>query len=308
MSLFALPIIGSAGLGNGLFPWARAELFARDWAVSVVAPRWTRVRIGPYLRREPEKRRYGGFFRASDHVRGVTRVAIETLARRIPEGDPPSVYAEAKRSSRPFTARFEGIGELFAPLIGEHAFIGQKLWSMTRVSLRSTAEQYRTPFVAMHVRRGDITRQGFHERELADVRQYTPESWFVAMARALQRIDEVRRLPIVVFTDGSAAELSNVLAVDGVRLHRRQLAITDLWTMSRAALLVASGYSTFGMWASYLGGMPTVYAPGKLQQRVQVGRPRAIEVEIAEEAVSPFQRFELNVNADQLIVERRQVG
>ena len=287
MSLFAYPVVGSAGLGNGLFPWARAELFARDSDVPVLAPRWAKVRIGPYLRGEPEKRRYGGFFRTAEHVRGVSRLAIRTVARRISEGQPAQVYADARRSSRPSIVEFEGMGPLFAPLLGEHDLIRTKLWSMTREPLRPKADQYRVPFVAMHVRRGDITRQGFTPQDLVDVKQYTALSWFVAMVRASRRVEALRGLPVVVFTDGSVEEIADLLALDGVRMNPRQPAITDLWTMSCAKLLFASGFSTFGMWASFLGGMPTIYAPGKLQQRVQAGRPQAIEIEVSEGAELP---------------------
>jgi hypothetical protein len=281
MSLFALPVIGGAGLGNELFPWARAELFARRANVPLLAPQWKRFRIGPYVRREPEKRRYGGFFRSPEHVHGLSRAAIGAFGRRLREAERDSACARAKESGWPYVVRFEGIGDLFAPLANEHAFVRQKLWEMTRAPLRDASRRYDGPFIAMHVRRGDLTRQGFTQRELLEVKQFTPLSWFVAMAHAVRRSNSAGRRSIVVFTDGSPEEIADLLAIDGVLLHHARCAITDLWTMTRAATLFASGFSTFGMWASYLGGMPTIYAPGKLQQRVQTGLPDALEVELA---------------------------
>lgn len=288
MSLYAWPLAGRAGLGNALLPWARAELFARAWDVPVLAPWWGRPRIGPYLRREPDKRRYGRLFHARDHVDGIARAAIGAFGRRLAEDEPVDAYAEAKRASRPHAVRFEGLGTLFAPLIDHHIFVRHKLWQMTVEPLRATGAAYGSRFVAMHVRRGDLTRQGFSSRALNDeVLQFTPLPWFVAMARALRRTDAFRALPLVVFTDGSTEELAALLRLEGVRLHPRQPAISDLWTMSHASLLFASGYSTFGMWASYLGGMPTVYAPGKRQQRVQGARASAIEIELGEDDALP---------------------
>jgi hypothetical protein len=273
-------MIGSAGLGNELFPWARAEIFARRNRVPVLAPRWGRLRIGPYLRREPEKRRYAGTFRAAEHVRGVARATIATLGRRMAEDEPEQAYAEAKRSSWPFTVAFQGMAGLFAVLAGEHEFIRSKLWQMTRPSLRP--EGVVSPFIAIHVRRGDLTRQGFTRTELLDVKQFTPLSWFVSMAKAARRLEAAQSLRLIVFSDGSPEELAALLALDGVHLQRSRRAITDLWLMSKASALFASGFSTFGMWASYLGGMPTVYAPGKLQQRVHGGRAGGLELELAE--------------------------
>ena len=186
---------------------------------------------------------------------------------------------------------FEGIAGLFVPLANEHAFIRERLWQMTRARLRPPASSHEPSFIAMHVRRGDLTRQGFSEGQLVDVKQFTPLSWFVAMARAVRDVKAVRDCPIVVFTDGTADELAELLAVDGVRLHRSELAITDLWMMAQARTLFASGFSTFSMWASYLGGMPTLYAPGKLQQPVQGGRPDACEEEIAAAEELPEHAF-----------------
>jgi hypothetical protein len=182
---------------------------------------------------------------------------------------------------------FSGIADLFAPLLGEHHFIRQQLWNMTAEPFRSMGEQYGGQFIAIHVRRGDITRQGFARDQLAQVNQYTPISWFVSMARAVRREKSLNSMPIVVFTDGSREEVAELCAIEGVRLHQRQAAIADLWLLAHANLLLASGFSTFGMWASFLNGVPTIYAPGKIQQFVQAGRDGAIELELAEGEAIP---------------------
>jgi hypothetical protein len=291
MSLFALPLVGRAGLGNALFPWARAELFAQRSGARILAPHWPSFRIGPYLRREPDKRRYSGFFRAMHHSSGFSRIAIEAIGRRIPEGRWISISAEIDQSNRPCIVEFSGLIDLFVPLLGEHKFIREQLWNMTAKPLRSKGEEYGGKFIAVHVRRGDITRQGFKRDELTQVNQYTPISWFASMARAVRREKSFRSIPIVIFTDGTYEEVSALCAIEGVRLHRRQPAIMDLWTLAHAKLLLASGFSTFGMWASFLKGMPTIYAPGKIQQYVQIGRDGAIELELAEEEAIPANVF-----------------
>jgi hypothetical protein len=287
MGLYALPCVGRAGLGNSLFPWARAELFARECGAGILAPRWSSIRIGPYLRREPDKRRYSHFFRADHHCRGLSRALIFSVGHHISETQfrlrsPPC------SSSRPCVVEFRGLGDLFLPLAGEHEFIRRQLWQMTAEPLRSTAMPDRAKFIAMHVRRGDLTRQGLSEGDLySKVTQYTPISWFVGMARAARRAPSLRSLPLIVFTDGSPDELGELPKIEGVHVHSRRPAIADLWTMTRACLLFASGFSTFSMWASFLSGMPTVYAPGKIQQRVQSGRRDPAEIELEEAAEIP---------------------
>jgi hypothetical protein len=287
MSLFADPVVGRAGLGNALFPWARAELFARKTAARVLAPRWPGLRIGPYVRREPDKRQYSGMFFAPHHVSGLRRLAIKSFAHRVSEAeaiaDPTSVF----KCTRTQVVEFCGIEKLFQPLLGEAAFIREELWHMTTATLRPKEKCWRAPFIAFHVRRGDITRQGFSQEDLNEVKQFTPLSWFISMARALKKDRKLNSIPIVVFTDGSSEEVRELCAIGGVRLHERELAITDLWTMSRARLLFGSGFSTFSMWASFLGGMPTIYARNKIQQRVQEADKGAIEMELAETEAIP---------------------
>jgi hypothetical protein len=279
---FVLPVVGLAGLGNMLFPWARAEIFARQCGARVLQPAWNTLRIGPYLRREPDKRHYIGFFDAPHHVRGMARLRAMLRGVQVPEERACSDALGPVRGGRPQLAVFEGLRGYFDPLLAEHDFIRRQLWLMTRPSMRPENTVCHDPFVAMHVRRGDLTRQGLTPEEVVDQPPYTPLSWFVAMAAAVRRRPAFESLPIVVFTDGSKEEVAPLLDIPNVRLHGRGAAITDLWILAGASVLFASGYSTFSMWASFLGGMPTVYAPGKIQQHVQRGRPRAIEIELAE--------------------------
>ena len=280
--LFALPVVGRSGLGNMLFPWARAELFARASGARILAPVWTSARIGPYLRREPVKRLYYGFFRAPNHERGVSRMMIAALGRRIAETQIAAQMPGLASAGRPNIVVFSGLGNLFTPLFGAQHFIRDRLWTMSKPKMRSSGAVYGDRFIGMHVRRGDITRQGFTPERLKTVGQYTPISWFVSMAQAVRSNPELRPLPIVVFSDGSEAEIAPLRTVENVVIHQRRSALEDLWTLSHANLLFASGFSTFSMWASYLGGGPTIYAPGKIQQRVQTGLEAPFEIELSE--------------------------
>jgi len=278
MEIYAWPRIGRAGLGNSLLPWARAELFAARTGARILEPDWTSVRLGPYLRREADKRNYGGYFYTDAHVRGLAKLFVRAVARRVDENE---LNGNEYAGRRPLLVRFSGLGSFFTPLLGHAAFIRDRLWQMTRENLRPRSARRDHRFVAMHVRRGDITRQGFTSRELAQVTQYTPLSWFVGMARAVRNCLSTRALPIVVYTDGFPDEVADLTKLPGVQLSPREEAIAALWAMSQASLLFGSGYSTFSMWSSYLGGMPTLYAPGKLAQRILGEREGGVELELA---------------------------
>ncbi len=278
---FVFPVIGRAGLCNELFPWARAELFASQSALPILAPTWSRFRIGPYLRREPEKRRYGRLFHSSVHIHGWARLKNLAAYRKIDE----SAYATSGHSQNSCVITFSGMRDCFQSLAGSAPFLRERLWEMT-VPLHRPALEDQRSFIAMHVRRGDQTRLGIPADQLeARIAQFTPLRWFIAMAHAVRQHPSLANLPILVFTDGSIDEIRDLLAVPGVEKAPPASAIFDLWMLSKAKLLFASGNSTFSMWASYLGNMPTVYAPGKMQP-VQ-SSDRRLEMELSENQLLP---------------------
>lgn len=266
-----------------LLPWARGELFAQRHEVKMLAPFWPPFRIGPYLRNEPEKRSYLGFFRNPNHIRGLKKRFILWSSRFVDEAEFSS-FDEKELTGRT-VVRFHGLGEglgtYFKPLLRDHRYIRECLWEMTTPRLRDDGGQYGGNYVAIHVRRGDITRSGWSAERLAARPLYTPIEWFCETAAKLRRQLSGPPIPLVIFTDGSEEEVRPLLQLRNVHVRARQQAITDLWALSHARLLIATGHSTFSMWASYLGGMPTVYAPGKIQERVQQGRPGAMEIELS---------------------------
>lgn len=286
-TLFALPRVGRDGLGNRLFPWARAELFAERSGAVILAPRWAGLRIAPYLRGEADKRNYAHSFRATHHIRGIRKSAILMAARRIHELQLDINRMSWPAGGSPIVVEFSGLGGFFAPLRKQQSFLRTQLWNMTVADLRPPAGTYGSRFIAMHIRRGDLTRQGLTPEELKLVYQYTPMSWFVSMARRLRSNESLRSVPIVVLTDGSDEEVDEIMKVDGVVRHLKGAPITDMWVLSQASLLFASGFSTFSMWGSFLGRMPTIYAPGKLGQRLHVGSSGPVEIELAEGADIP---------------------
>jgi hypothetical protein len=98
------PRLMRAGLGNMLFPWARCFLWCRDNEAAMLAPRWFKLRVGPYVRRESDKRRYDRLFRRDGYVHGVRRATILARAEVIAEGAP-----RLPTTGKPAVVRFEGL-------------------------------------------------------------------------------------------------------------------------------------------------------------------------------------------------------
>jgi len=112
----------------------------------------------------------------------------------------------------------------------------------------------------------------------------------VAAARAVRRDPCWRDLPIYVISDGHAHELSELLAIPNCRFMTVGTAIGDILLLSKAGLLFASAHSTFSMWGSYLGRIPTLYYPSKMDQNVLPPDSRIVECEWSDGEVLPKRR------------------
>jgi hypothetical protein len=247
-----------------LFPWARCFLWCRDHGVPMVAPIWTQLRIGPYLRHERDKRNYQRLFRHHGYVDRVSRLLLLALAQRVSE-DLSSESLREPQSGITLVV-FKGVGELFSPLCLRHDTLLAELKSITR-PVFVDASLANTAFIGIHVRRGDFSVPR-DDRELREGRTNCriPLRWYVS---ALNAIRSALLCPAtaLVFTDGSETEIQELLNMPNVRLFRGESAITDLLALSGARAMVASG-STFSMWASFLGQVPCLWHPGQRLQCV----------------------------------------
>src|SRR4051812_42330594 len=149
MGQFGYPDLMRAGLGNMLFPWARCLLWCRSEQAEMLAPRWFKLRLGPYARREPDKRRYDRLFHSDGYVNGRRRALVLAV------GDMQSEDTAFRRSNgrQPHVVRFEGLRDYFSSLLGAHNLIRGELTRITKPALR--AAEPRNPFIAVHVRCGD---------------------------------------------------------------------------------------------------------------------------------------------------------
>ena len=82
-----------------------------------------------------------------------------------------------------------------------------------------------------------------------------------------------------IFSDGSNEELSLILKQKNTERVRFGSALADLLALSKSHILIGSASSTFSMWASYLGRMPTIWPEKGLFQSLHYERPNN-EVEV----------------------------
>jgi hypothetical protein len=266
--VYAYADVGHFGLTHSLLAWARSHLWAADSLVPMIAPSWLRIRgrIGPWLRRESDKRQYQRLFQFPDYITGVRRLALlatrervaaETVAGRAPDSSLRGRIVEFRNLEGGNTETY------FRQVVGRQAEVLAAIRRMTRPHLLPPTPA--APAIAVHVRLGDFSRVSSpHELREGRTNSRLPLKWYVDMVSGLHR--KLGRVPTLVYSDGSAAELRPLLELSGVQWVRSKSSITDLLSISQSALLVSSG-SGYSLWGAYLGAVPRICFPGQRQTR-----------------------------------------
>lgn len=254
-----------AGLANRLFPWARARIWSRTHDAPMLFPRWAQVPIGTLIRREKDLRTYANLFMpAAGDITGLSAAYVRLRAHAVPEPDEADGNVVSSRG--PQLVVFEGMRGQFAEINGWSALLKNELDAMTRPHWRERAQATPAPFIGLHVRRGDF-QKSVAAADLGKTNNaITPIGWFVDTLRAVRAaLGEAR--PAFVTSDGSDADLADLLAEKHVARADTGSAIGDILLLSRAEVLLASG-SSFSAWASFLGQMPTLTHPGQSLTRL----------------------------------------
>lgn len=265
-SYAALP---RAGLGNMLFVWARAEVFAYINRMPLFTSSWTQLRLGPILRAEKRKRLYWRYFRNVSSTPYWHQWWVSLSYARIVEPPIEVISPDSYEQKRLYV--FNQIphwANYFAGIRDHREHIRNRLWQMLNPKYQSMIESSQPPCIAVHVRRGDFRelQAGEDFARVGLVR--TPLTYFSEL------IDEIRRvygaqLPVTIFSDGSAEELQDLLQIPGVSLSPARPDIVDLWLMAKSQLLITSAGSTFSYWSGFLADAPLLLHPDHIHETIR---------------------------------------
>jgi hypothetical protein len=282
--LYGYADVGRFGLGHGMLAWARCTVWCHDVGATALSPRWARLRIGPFLRNERDKRFYFKLFQKGYQANAIKRIAILGIAPKL---------ASDEVTGRELSTLADGTVVLFTNIISGneqkyfHHIIGRQevvrpaLMAMTRPRYRPVPIGYR--HIAIHVRGGDFGRpadvamltSGAHNQRL-------PIEWFAEMLAGLrQRIE--RDVPAIVYSDCVDGEIAGLLAMPNVMRSRYKESVTDMLAMSEANIMISSG-SGFSRWGAYLGDLPRICFPG--QRHIRVFGDRILSTDLEPEAMT----------------------
>lgn len=262
-----------AGLGNELYPWAKAWLAAQ--AISGIA-------LPPAFGLNP--RQYWRYFGTSRLDWITHRALLKTLPRyRFTEQDYRStgeqdfrkavaVFAERLgwKQKRLFTLEVGGMWGGFLAVREARDFILARLYAA-----RGTAENltdWRTRLdperlvVAVHIRAGDFKAADVNTNYRGCFNRALPLAWYVAVCDQLRQHfgDKVQ---FQLFTDGKPEALAPFIErfSPATGFHQRDSVCSDLLAMANADLLVCS-VSSFSLWGAFLSRAPYVWFAPQLQE------------------------------------------
>ena len=259
--------IGGNGLGNLLFTWARAVSTARRHGWHVVWPTWGAFKPRNWRTNPHDHRTYFDLFSPTDdYVSGLRKPLVLARHRWMTEAEAATGPVPPGR-----VVQFRGMEGMFEPFLQDHALIRQELLAMARPAhSRALRNPDRAP-IAIHVRRGDFTNRGNQQDTISYNNSMLPIEWYVGALAALREAAGYE-VPADVFSDGTEDELRPLLTCNAVRRADYGSGLGDMIGLASSRALIASG-STFSMWGTFLGQVPTVWHPGKLLQPLLIDTP-----------------------------------
>jgi hypothetical protein len=240
----------SAGLGNLLFVWARACIFAEINKCPLYVTGWGQFHIGTVLRREKSKRFYGNYF-VGDSFQTNVRNKLKTVFFDKIYNVNPTVFVETKKNTVYVFDQVPHWADSFEHIREHRDFIKKSLFAMLSKSIQLELAKYEAPAIAVHIRRGDFANlpEGVEFKMVGATK--TPLDYFVHLINEIRKYVN-KSVEVQVFSDGMAAELSPVLILENVRLVETKYDIADLLLMSKANVLITSAGSSFSYWAGFL--------------------------------------------------------
>lgn len=244
--------IPKGGLGNKLFVISNALIYSRLINAKIVFIKSVEFKIGPYLRREKNKRRYKNFFKFNFNffITPFQRNKIINEPRFSDKIDKESIVIFSKLPH--WSILFDKIRE-YRNLCIEEIF--NSLSDPIKLIIKSLD----TIDVAVHIRLGDFKKlQDSDDFSLVGSTR-SPRDYFLNNINRIKTINPEYKF--FIFSDGYESELNWILKEENVFFYESINDIVDLYQMSKSKILITSAGSTYSYWAGFLGECQIIQHP-----------------------------------------------
>ena len=268
--------LGGAGLGNIMFAWARAMVFARDNGCTVIWPTWPSIKLGPILRKEKDKRFYGDLFQPTkEDISGIRKIIKLIGLKKIREDEAKSLLGLDKK-----IVVFTGFEGCFEEILYDYEYVRENLFRRLKKKNCAPLQEDFRHAIGIHVRLGDFGRVSEQEVKNGRHDSVLPIHWYVSMVKQIRKFAGFP-VPAYVFSDGTDEELQTLTEMPGVERRGYGSSIADIVALSRFPLLIASG-SSFSMWARYLGRANCICYINQRKEKILTAEEDNFEIEVEE--------------------------
>lgn len=251
-----------AGLGNQLFPLLHARLFSELNDLPLIVLGYNQVKIGPYIRREKNKRNYRNYFKFQKDV--LREYADWIKIRRLKKQyklvlEPPveKIPAPGLKNTLFIFEQIPSSQDYFKELKNYRLRVIALFNSMLNPWIVDDVARHAAPLIGIHARMGDFTKlEAGAIYNSGHVR--VPEKHFVQTVKTLRQISG-SCLPVTVFTDGYRHEFQELFDLPGVEMLEQNPDIVDLLLLSKSKILIPTHGSTFSMWAAFLSDAAIIF-------------------------------------------------
>lgn len=263
-----------AGLGNMLFVWAKAYIFAKEKKVPLITSSWSKFRPRHWFK-YLDKRLYWNTFKSSSMV-DILRCELALAIKQ-------NVIIEPciKNQQRFETAVFSQVPhwrDYFKDIKPFRKDILSGFSGLLTPDVKLKLNQLEKPCIGIHIRCGDFSQPNPNISFSRQGLVRTPLHYFIDTIHQIRSIANAT-LPVTVFSNGTDHEINHVLSLPKVQRAKPQVDVLDLLQMAQSQILILSASSTFGMWAGFLGEMPILHHPDHFHATI---RPPEIQEHIFE--------------------------
>lgn len=264
--------IGGAGIGNILFPYSRALVESKKYNIPLIWPTWPSMKLGPYIRKEQDKRGYWDLFENNNgSIDGIRKLFLLSRFPKICREDIDDINQVDN-----CIIVYSGEGNLFNDILAMHDVIRKDLI----INLKRREEVYDfSRSINVHIRMGDFGQISMDNIELdnyCNVR--IPLEWYEGIITQLSE-SLGRNIVFNVFSDADNLELDRILGISNVRRVMFGNGILDILAMGEAKLVISPGNSTFSQWGIFLGQCNSIVHNKRWGDTLSSGGKETIEIE-----------------------------
>ncbi|MEJ7820857.1 MAG: alpha-1,2-fucosyltransferase [Chitinophagaceae bacterium] len=245
------------GLGNMMLVWARGVVFARINNIEEATSSWWGLHWGALLRSEQRNRLYWNYFIESSLVK---RILFKIYIILLPvEQDPPIIKCRQLPDKKIFI--FNKVvrdNDLFNDIRNYKDLINAELNKILHPQLELKLQQYSSPVISIHIRRGDFTLGN----------QTTSLSHFINGINLVREVLNYN-LPVTVFSDAEKEEIADIFNLPEVFPAEKKPDILDILLMSKSKVLMLSQSSTFSYWGAFLSDAIVIIPKNDWQKKIR---------------------------------------